>query len=160
MYDPRRWDSQRRPRINKRLRCHLLGGDWAWTDVHFHAGFKFNNTVITIIIVVITSLGLLFPFAHSMDPILENQVLCSVFAGVYNEFLIKGKGADIDIMIQNVFMYLDSIVCNVLLLGVRGDLSSAFTSSALSSIANPLVIVLILNNAILGIVTSLFLQVR
>jgi len=94
-------------------------------------------------------LGLLFIFT---------QVLCSVFAGVYNEFLIKGKGADIDIMIQNVFMYLDSIVCNVLLLGARGDLSSAFTSSALSSIANPLVIVLILNNAILGIVTSLFLK--
>merc|ERR1719278_1736536 len=74
-------------------------------------------------------LGLMFIFT---------QVLCSVFAGVYNEFLIKGKGADIDIMIQNVFMYLD---CIVLLLGVRGDLSSAFTSSALSSIANPLVIV-------------------
>ena len=146
MYDPRRWDSQRRPRINKWLRCDLLGGDRAWTDVHFYAGF---NLIVGIIII---SIGLLF--------ILENQVLCSVFAGVYNEFLIKGKGADIDIMIQNVFMYLDSIVCNVLLLGVRGDLSSAFTSSALSSIANPLVIVLILNNAILGIVTSLFLQVR
>ena len=62
-------------------------------------------------------------------------------------------------MIQNVFIYLDSILCNVLLLGARGNLSSTFTSSALSSIANPLVIVLILNNAILGIVTSLFLQV-
>ena len=146
MYDPRRWDSQRRPRIDKRLRCDFLGGDWAWTDVHFHAGFNL------IVVIIIISIGLLF--------ILDNQVLCSVFAGVYNEFLIKGKGADIDIMIQNVFMYLDSIVCNVLLLGVRGDLSSAFTSSALSSIANPLVIVLILNNAILGIVTSLFLQVR
>ena len=86
------------------------------------------------------------------------QVLCSVFAGVYNEFLIKGKGADIDIMIQNVFMYLDSIFCNVLLLGAKGDLQSAFTSSALSSIANLLVIVLIVNNAVLGIITSLFLQ--
>jgi len=86
------------------------------------------------------------------------QVLCSVFAGVYNEFLIKGKGADIDIMIQNVFMYLDSIACNMLLLGVKGDLSTAFTSEALASIANPFVLILIVNNAVLGIVTSLFLK--
>ena len=63
-------------------------------------------------------------------------------------------------MIQNVFMYLDSIACNVLLLGVRGDLSSAFTSAAISSMANPLVIMLIINNAVLGIITSLFLQVN
>merc|ERR1719495_2353786 len=55
-------------------------------------------------------------------------------------------------------MYLDSIFCNVLLLGAKGDLQSAFTSSALSSIANPLVIVLIVNNAVLGIITSLFLK--
>ena len=87
------------------------------------------------------------------------KVLCSVFAGVYNEFLIKGKGADIDIMIQNVFMYLDSIICNVLLLGVKGELSSSFTIGALSSLANPFVLLLIVNNAVLGIITSLFLQV-
>ena len=47
------------------------------------------------------------------------QVLCSVFAGVYNEYIIKGAGADIHIMIQNVFMYLDSIICNVLLLSAK-----------------------------------------
>ena len=73
--------------------------------------------------------------------------------------MIKGKGADIDIMIQNVFMYLDSIICNVLLLGGRGELSDAFSIGALSSLANPLVLLLIFNNAVLGIVTSLFLQV-
>merc|ERR1711962_1309308 len=61
-------------------------------------------------------------------------------------------------MIQNVFMYLDSIACNVLLLGVRGDLSSALTRTAISSMANPLVIMLIINNAVLGIITNLFLQ--
>ena len=73
--------------------------------------------------------------------------------------MIKGKGADIDIMIQNVFMYLDSIICNVLLLGGRGEVSDAFSIGALSSLANPLVLLLIFNNAVLGIVTSLFLQV-
>jgi len=86
------------------------------------------------------------------------QVLCSVFAGVYNEYLIKGDGADIHIMIQNVFMYLDSILCNVLLLGVKGDLIGVFSSSSLESINNIFVIILIVNNAVLGIVTSLFLK--
>ena len=46
-------------------------------------------------------------------------MLCSVFAGVYNEYIIKGAVADIHIMIQNVFMYLDSILCNVALLSVK-----------------------------------------
>lgn len=110
-----------------------------------------STTTTSATSVTMSAMGLGFVF-------ILTQVLCSVFAGVYNEFLIKGKGADIDIMIQNVFMYLDSILCNVLLLGVKGDLESAFTSSALSSIANPLVIVLIINNAVLGIITSLFLQ--
>ena len=45
-------------------------------------------------------------------------MLCSVFAGVYNEYIIKGAGVDIQIMIQNVFMYHDSILCNVTLLSV------------------------------------------
>merc|ERR1712110_1290588 len=69
------------------------------------------------------------------------QVLCSVFAGVYNEYIIKGAGADIHIMIQNVFMYLDSIFCNAILLGAKGDLLSAFSASSLSSLNNPLVVI-------------------
>merc|ERR1719186_883084 len=64
------------------------------------------------------------------------QVLCSSVAGVYNEYLIKGEGADVHIMIQNVFMYLDSILCNLILLGAKS-----------------LVLIIILNNAILGIIT-------
>jgi len=86
------------------------------------------------------------------------QVLCSVFAGVYNEYLIKKEGAEIHIMIQNVFMYLDSILCNIILLGVKGDLASAFSSSSLASINQTLVLALILNNSVLGIITSLFLK--
>ena len=98
-----------------------------------------------------------------------------MFAGVYNEYIIKGAGADIHIMIQNVFMYLDSIFCNVALLSVKvdiklwrhymmvnasiqGDILSALTASSLQSINQPLVLLLIINNSILGIVTSLFLK--
>merc|ERR1719513_47793 len=61
-------------------------------------------------------------------------------------------------MIQNVFMYLDSILCNIILLGVKGDLASAFSSSSLASINQTLVLALILNNSVLGIITSLFLK--
>ena len=32
---------------------------------------------------------------------------------------IVGEGSEVDIMIQNVFMYLDSILCNVALLSVK-----------------------------------------
>lgn len=86
------------------------------------------------------------------------QVLCSSIAGVYNEYLIKGEGADVHIMVQNVFMYLDSILCNVILLGLKGEFLSAFTPEAIGSIMQGLVLIIIVNNAILGIVTSLFLK--
>ncbi len=87
------------------------------------------------------------------------QVCCSVFAGVYNEYLIKNvAGSEVDIMIQNVFMYLDSIVCNLVVLGLKGDLTTAFSSTSLSSINQPFVLAIILNNSLVGIVTSLFLK--
>ena len=51
------------------------------------------------------------------------QILCSVFAGVYTEYIIKGEGSDVHIMMQNVFMYLDSILCNIFLLSVKVSFS-------------------------------------
>ena len=56
-------------------------------------------------------------------------MLCSVIAGVYNEFLIKGDGADVHLMVQNVFMYVDSMLCNVILLGFKVGKTSANRSS-------------------------------
>ncbi|XP_047469186.1 UDP-galactose transporter senju-like [Penaeus chinensis] len=86
------------------------------------------------------------------------QVLCSCLAGVYNEKLLKDIGAEVHIMVQNVFMYIDSILCNAAVLLMRGELGSAFTVSALSQIWQPAVIVIIINNAAVGIVTSFFLK--
>jgi len=86
------------------------------------------------------------------------QILCSVFAGVYTEYIIKGEGSDVHIMMQNVFMYLDSIFCNIFLLSVKGDLLSAFTAASVASINKPLVLLIILNNSILGLATSIFLK--
>ncbi|XP_050077840.1 UDP-galactose transporter senju [Anopheles maculipalpis] len=86
------------------------------------------------------------------------QTFCSCLAGVYNEYLLKKKGSDINIYVQNVFMYLDSIVCNMLILLLQGELVGAFTSENLREIARFEVIVIMLNNAAIGIITSFFLK--
>uniref|UniRef100_A0A182JRB8 CMP-sialic acid transporter n=1 Tax=Anopheles christyi TaxID=43041 RepID=A0A182JRB8_9DIPT len=86
------------------------------------------------------------------------QTVCSCLAGVYNEYLLKKKGSDINIYVQNVFMYLDSIVCNLLILLLQGELVGAFTSENLREIARFEVIIIMLNNAAIGIITSFFLK--
>ncbi|XP_001628633.2 UDP-galactose transporter senju isoform X2 [Nematostella vectensis] len=86
------------------------------------------------------------------------QVFCSCFAGVYNEYLLKGRSGDAPIMVQNVFMYVDSILCNILVLVYGGSLQEAFTKESLLSIMQFKVLGIIANNAGIGIVTSLFLK--
>ncbi|PFX27189.1 CMP-sialic acid transporter [Stylophora pistillata] len=86
------------------------------------------------------------------------QVFCSCFAGVYNEYLLKGKGGDVPFMVQNFFMYLDSVLCNFAVLWYNGTLSEAFTAESLSSIARGKVLAIIFNNAGIGITTALFLK--
>ncbi|XP_066987756.1 UDP-galactose transporter senju isoform X1 [Macrobrachium rosenbergii] len=86
------------------------------------------------------------------------QVMCSCLAGVYNEKLLKDTGAEVHIMMQNIFMYIDSIICNLAVLLYRGELSFAFKYTSLIQIWQPIVIIIILNNAAVGIVTSLFLR--
>lgn len=86
------------------------------------------------------------------------QTICSCLAGVYNEFLLKKKGPDVNIYIQNVYMYLDSIVCNIVVILLNGNLTEAFTFEALSQIARYDVIFIIINNCLIGIVTSFFLK--
>jgi drug/metabolite transporter (DMT)-like permease len=42
------------------------------------------------------------------------QILCSCLAGVYNEYLLKkGQGAKVNVYLQNIYMYVDSIICNL-----------------------------------------------
>ncbi|XP_013111151.1 UDP-galactose transporter senju [Stomoxys calcitrans] len=98
-----------------------------------------------------------FDFSLSALLILA-QTIFSCLAGVYNEYLLKDKGSEVNIFIQNVFMYLDSIVCNVVILLCKGELFSAFTSDSLQAIFRFKVIVIIINNAAIGIVTSFFLK--
>lgn len=86
------------------------------------------------------------------------QTICSCLAGVYNEYLLKHKGADVNIYVQNVFMYLDSIVCNTLILILQGNFFSAFTTESLGSVFRFNVIIIMINNAAIGIITSFFLK--
>lgn len=86
------------------------------------------------------------------------QIICSCLAGVYNEYLLKRQGADINIFVQNVFMYLDSIVCNLLLLILNGNITNAFLYENIVKVFHYKVLVVMLNNAFIGIVTSFFLK--
>ncbi|KAF6036370.1 hypothetical protein EB796_005315 [Bugula neritina] len=86
------------------------------------------------------------------------QVFSSCFAGVYNEYLLKDTGAEVHVMLQNIFMYVDSIICGLLVLFYQNP-SQVFTVQEFSKvIANPRVIIIVLNNAAIGVTTSLFLR--
>ena len=90
------------------------------------------------------------------------QGLCSCFASVYNEYLLKGKASTANqsapLMVQNVFMYLNSILCNLLFLVFKGDFVSVFQWKSIQSIGHPIVIGIIVNSATTGLVTSVFLK--
>lgn len=87
------------------------------------------------------------------------QNLSSCLAGVYNEYLLKNSsGKDMNIYVQNVFMYVDSIVCNVLLLALTGNMFTSFQPDRLSQLIKPSVLIIAVNNALIGIVTSFFLK--
>lgn len=87
------------------------------------------------------------------------QTCCSCFAGVYNEYLLKRKGTSADIYIQNIYMYLDSILFNFLALFVLDkDPFAAFSAECLSQLADYRVILIIIISAVVGIITSFFLM--
>ncbi|XP_050665050.1 UDP-galactose transporter senju [Leptidea sinapis] len=84
------------------------------------------------------------------------QNFCSCLAGTYNEYLLKTKGSNVDIFLQNVFMYLDSIICNFFMLMFKGELVTIFQD--FRQIGDTFVILITVNSAIVGIVTSFFLK--
>lgn len=86
------------------------------------------------------------------------QLICSCLAGVYNEYLLKGAGANTNIYVQNVLMYIDSIVCNVIVLILQGNLLTAFNVDSLKNICTFNVMIIMMNNAAIGIVTCFFLK--
>ncbi|CAF3795516.1 unnamed protein product [Rotaria sordida] len=95
------------------------------------------------------------------------QVFCSCFAGVYNEYLLKSdRTTQVDTMLQNSFMYINSIICNLILLiyfdyqqPTLSSIDKFFnTLNLILSGKQYLILLIIINNAAVGIVTSLFLK--
>ncbi|XP_058799321.1 UDP-galactose transporter senju [Phymastichus coffea] len=86
------------------------------------------------------------------------QTICSCLAGVYNEYLLKGEGANVNIFVQNVFMYLDSILCNIAVLFIQGNFLEAFNNSGSHIFMDPKVLLIMFNNAAIGVITSFFLK--
>ncbi|CAK9809688.1 UDP-galactose transporter senju [Anthophora quadrimaculata] len=90
------------------------------------------------------------------------QTICSCLAGVYNEYLLKEQGANINIFVQNVFMYIDSIFCNVVVFILffmsENDASDMLNNADFGVLMQPKVIIIILNNTAIGIITSFFLK--
>lgn len=86
------------------------------------------------------------------------QATCSCLAGVYNEYLLKKTGSSVDIFMQNIFMYMDSILCNLLLLVVNGGLADALTFVNVQKVFRFKVLIVMINNAAIGIITSFFLM--
>lgn len=86
------------------------------------------------------------------------QCFCSSLAGVYNEHLLKNRGLTVDIYIQNIFMYLDSIICNVIFIVIQGKSDEAFNVEALRAVLTVNVVIIMINSTMIGIVTSFFLK--
>lgn len=89
------------------------------------------------------------------------QMLSSVFAGVYNEALLKGAGGErrgVTTNLQNAYMYFSSIVWNAAFLLAQGRLGEAVSPSNLSAVFTPTVLCIVLIMSTVGLVTGFFLK--
>lgn len=97
------------------------------------------------------------------------QMFCSCFAGVYNEFLLKDSSTakNADVILQNIFMYLDSIFCNFIVYNLASNhdrnkeqpVDNIGVVTILHNLlTSPLALTLIINNAMSGLVASFFLK--
>lgn len=85
------------------------------------------------------------------------QVFASSSAGVYNEYIFKSpETASINLLIQNTCLYFDSILCNAGAIILFGEYFGL--DAFLQILSNPVVLLLVFNNAAIGIVTSFFLS--
>jgi len=108
------------------------------------------------------SQGRVAPAVASAWLLLVFQMSCSVFAGVYNERLLKrdsAGGRRVSTHLQNAYMYLNSIACNLGVLVLRGTLRQALEPANLSVICSPTILALVAVMSSVGLVTGFFLKV-
>lgn len=80
-------------------------------------------------------------------------------AGVYNEYIIKKvANAHTDLMVQNIYMCSDSIIFNFVVLIYGGAVTSEQTFFDVKGLLQGFVILIIINNSLVGVVTSMFLK--
>lgn len=91
------------------------------------------------------------------------QIAANVFSGVFNELLLKEKGA-IGTNLQNMYMYFWTIVLNAVWLSIcppglgKSSLTTALRPDNLAHLLNPWIIFSIICLTTIGLVTSLFLK--
>lgn len=95
------------------------------------------------------------------------QIFCSCLAGVYNEYLLKDSSTskNAGIILQNIFMYIDSILCNIIafkvfpyLFGTSKEPDKTFAETLHNLLNKSVVICVIIVSALCGLVTSWFLK--
>ncbi|CAB0006213.1 unnamed protein product [Nesidiocoris tenuis] len=84
------------------------------------------------------------------------QVMCSCFAGVYNEYLLKTQG-EVNVFVQNIFHNINSMICIGLVFSYQRGVDG-IRWTTLEPFLEPKVFLVVCNNAAVGIVTSFFLK--
>lgn len=82
----------------------------------------------------------------------------ALFAGIYTEYLLKGKKEDVNIWIQNIYMYVHSIFWNFVFAVVAANFLDDHFWKTEESIFQPKVLAIVFNYLCFGIVTSIFLK--
>ena len=85
--------------------------------------------------------------------VVGSQILLSTTAGVANEKLLKKYSKSLSLSVQNIFMYSSSLLLNLLAIIARGETEVSFPITDLM-LWGPVVV----NGALLGLVTSMFLR--
>ncbi|CAG0916014.1 unnamed protein product [Notodromas monacha] len=85
------------------------------------------------------------------------QQVASSCAGVYNEVLLKQRSCDIPLMMQNVYMCFNSILFNLVALGVMGKLGS-LPSLIVEVASQPVVMLVVACGTCYGLIASVLLK--
>jgi len=88
------------------------------------------------------------------------QMVASVFAGVYNELLLKGgaRTPSVSTNLQNAYMYFNSILCNFAVLVYNGTVHEAVDPANIAALCTPTLFTIIAIMSSVGMVTGFFLK--
>ena len=85
------------------------------------------------------------------------QIFLSTFAGIYTEkllTLIDGPTPSF----HNLFLYIDSVIINILFLTYQGTIREAFSIGNIATLFSPVIITVVISASTVGIVTGYFIR--